>query len=383
MKVLILHNQLWTQYKSIIFQGIYDQFQSTDNEILVLQTSICEKSRLNIIDFDLANFNYSYPYVLLNKTSLEDVNTFRTIFLWIKYIFTFKPDVINLTGYSEPGTIFVLVIARILGIKTLLTNESIYSKKLHPKTVKQFFADFFKRLILKLTDGFLSYGIKSNDYLYRLGVEKKSIFSFLNSFDRSKFLNHNENKALNSTDSPYILFVGRLSEEKNLKALIQLAKKFKQDNFNYYIKIVGDGDEIEYLTDVVFNENLPIKLEGAKNWNELNSIYKNSLAFILPSLNETWGMVANEAMEMGVPVICSNVCGCADDLVINDFNGIVVDNFNFEDSTNLSTYDQLKQYLINLTIQGNNSLNIKRIASIYEERRLIDEFIQAFNSIKE
>jgi glycosyltransferase involved in cell wall biosynthesis len=264
-----------------------------------------------------------------------------------------------------------------------MTNESIYSKKLHAKTIKQFFTDLFKRSIIYLTDGFLSYGIKSNDYLYRLGVEKKSIFSFLNSFDRSKFLNHSENNDLNSADKPYILFVGRLSEEKNLKALLQLAKKFKQDNFNCYIKIVGDGDEIEYLTDVVFNENLPIKLEGAKNWNELNSIYKNSLAFILPSLNETWGMVANEAMEMGVPVICSNVCGCADDLVINDFNGIVVDNFNFEDSTNLSTYDQLKQYLINLTIQGKNSINIKRIASIYEERRLIDEFIQAFNSIKE
>ncbi len=383
MKVLILHNQLWTQYKSIIFQGIFDQFKDTDNEILVLQTSICEKSRLNIIDFDLSDFNYSYPYILLNKTSLEEANKVRTIILWIKHILTFKPDVINLTGYSEPGTIFVLIIARLLGIKTLMTNESIYSKRLHTRTVKQYFADLFKRIILKLTDGFLSYGIKSNDYLYRLGVRKNQIFSFLNSFDRTKFLNFNDSSSVDySSELRYILFVGRLSEEKNLISLLQLARKFKEDNFNCFIKIVGDGDQHDYLSDIISNEKLPVILEGAKKWNELNTIYKNSLAFILPSLNETWGMVANEAMEMGIPVICSNVCGCADDLVIDDFNGMVIDNFIFDAPTNFTTYYQLKQYLSTLSSQGKNVETNYRVSSIYDERKLIGEFIHAFYAIR-
>ncbi len=191
MRVLILHNQLWTQYKSVVFQGIYEEFKKSGDNILVLQTSICEKSRLNILDFNPANFKYTYPYILLNHKSLEDSNPFRTTFLWIYYITKFKPDVINLTGYSEIGTIFVLIYAKIFNIKTLMTNESIHSNRLHKPSISKSIIKSFKNFIIQLTDGFLSYGIKSNDYLFRFRISKRRILSFLNSFDRSKF--HSDN----------------------------------------------------------------------------------------------------------------------------------------------------------------------------------------------
>jgi glycosyltransferase involved in cell wall biosynthesis len=327
MRVLILHNQLWTQYKSVVFQGIYEDFKISGDELLVLQTSICEKSRLNILDFNPSNFKYTYPYILLNDMSLEESNPFRTTFLWIYYIIKFKPDVINLTGYSEIGTIFILIYAKIFNIKTLMTNESIHSNRLHKPTISKRIIKSFKNFIIQLTDGFLSYGIKSNDYLFRFGIPKRRILSFLNSFDRSKFRS-DDSQVVKST-IPYILFVGRLSEEKNLISLIELARMFVTDSLNYRIKIIGEGDEYNNLSSIIVKENLPIDLEGAKNWNQLDTIYKSAIAFILPSLNETWGMVANEALEMGIPVICSSACGCADDLVINEVNGLVLANFNF------------------------------------------------------
>ena len=375
MKILVLHNQLWTQYKSVIFQGIFDEFKDTTHEILVLQTAICEKSRLNIIDFDLTNFNYSYPYVLLNKTSLEESNAIKTTILWIKYILNYKPDVINLTGYSDLGTIFVLILAKILGIKTLMTNESIYSTRLHTKSIKQVFVNLYKSMLLNLTDGFLSYGIKSNDYLFRYGSNKSQIFSFLNAFDRSKFRVLTTISESNS--EPYILFVGRLSEEKNLDSLIDLARLFQRDKFNCRIKIVGDGDEYLKILNLIQSENLPIDLEGAINWDQLGSIYKSAVSFILPSLNETWGMVANEALEMGIPVICSNVCGCADDLVINDFNGLVINDLDFNNPQSIN-YSKIKEYLNSLIKNNSNELLNTRISSIYDENRLIKEFISAF-----
>ena len=383
MKILILHNQLWTQYKSVVFQGIHDSFSATGDELLVLQTSICEQSRLNIIDFDLSNFEYSYPFVLLNNTSLEEASGLRTTYYWLKYMITFKPDVINLTGYADPGTLLILIFAKIIGIKTIMTNESIYSQRLHTKSIKQYFINLYKGLILRCTDGFLSYGIKSNDYLYRFGISKNRIYSFLNAFDRSKF-NVNEVSQTNIQEKPnYLLFVGRLSEEKNLVSLIDLARRFKSDSYNCTIKIVGDGPEYSYLYDMVNRELLPIQLEGAKNWNQLNAIYTSALAFILPSLNETWGMVANEALEMGIPVICSDVCGCADDLVINEFNGLVLNDFNFSASNKDDTYNYLKSYLTRLMEQGNIIELNQKVASIYDEKRLISEFINAFKAIKQ
>lgn len=380
MRVLVLHNQLWTQYKSVVFQGIYERFKKSGDEILVLQTSICEKSRLNILDFNPANFKYTYPYILLNHKSLEDSNPFRTTFLWIYYIIKFKPDVINLTGYSEIGTIFVLIYAKIFNIKTLMTNESIHSNRLHRPSISKRIIKSFKNLIIQHTDGFLSYGIKSNDYLFRFKISKRRILSFLNSFDRSKF--HSDNSQIIKSTLPYILFVGRLSEEKNLTSLIELARMFVKDNLNFRIKIIGEGDEYNNLSSLISKENLPIDLEGAKNWNQLDTIYKSSIAFILPSLNETWGMVANEALEMGIPVICSSACGCADDLVINEVNGLVLSDFNFNNHSNVQTYNRLKTYLLenSKTSKAKEILN-RKIASIYDETKLIDEFIIAFRKI--
>jgi glycosyltransferase involved in cell wall biosynthesis len=379
MKVLILHNQLWTQYKSVIFQGIYDDFEKSSDELLVLQSSICERSRLNIIDFNLSNFNYTYPYVLLNETSLEDSNPFRTTFLWIKFIFKFKPDVINLTGYAEIGTIVVLILAKVLGIKTLMTNESIHSDRLHSFSVIQLIYNAYKNVLISLTDGFLSYGLKSNDYLYRFGVKKRQIHSYLNTFDRSKF--HLYANRFYSNNVPYILFVGRLSEEKNIESLVNLGRLFKNDNFNCQIRLVGDGSQLEIFKKIVFKEKLPLVFEGAKKWDQLGPIYESATAFILPSLNETWGMVANEALEYGLPVICSSACGCADDLIINGFNGLVIDEFNFTPDRPNVTYFRIRDYITSLFLNDSFTDLNKKISSIYDESKLIKEFVGAFKCV--
>ena len=99
MKILILHNQLWSQYKSFIYQGIYDKIKDSNDELIVLQSSICEKSRFDIKEFKQEEFPYSYPYKLLNHDYLENTNQFITTLKWLKYIIKHRPNIINLTGY--------------------------------------------------------------------------------------------------------------------------------------------------------------------------------------------------------------------------------------------------------------------------------------------
>ena len=65
MKILILHNQLWSQYKSIVFEKINNFCINNGDELLVLQTSICENSRKDLIDFDVNSFNYRYKFILI------------------------------------------------------------------------------------------------------------------------------------------------------------------------------------------------------------------------------------------------------------------------------------------------------------------------------
>ncbi len=376
MKILILHNQLWSQYKSFIYQGIYDKIKDSNDELMVLQTSICEKSRFDIKDFNQEKYPYTYPYKLLNYDYLENTNKIGITLNWLMYILKFRPNVINLTGYHEFGTLPVLILAKFLNIRTIMTNESIYSSVLHDSSFKYSIKKVYKRFVFLLTDGFFSYGINSNDYLFRHGVHKNKILLFLNSFDKTKFLNENTNDSKQIKNN--IIFVGRLSPEKNLNSLISLFRYFKADQLDYKLIMVGDGPLRENLQKEIIKYDLNIDIVGSILWNDLSEFYKNSLCLILPSINETWGMVANEAIQMGVKVICSASCGCSNDLVINHYSGLVVNNFDF--SKGDVAYTNILDFLTNNVTT--NSTFLKNNASVFDSDRLVNESLFHFTDTK-
>ena len=68
-----------------------------------------------------------------------------------------------------------------------------------------------------------------------------------------------------------------------------------------------------------------MKLPGFKQYDELPAYYGCAAAFVHVSLTEPWGLVVNEAMASGLPVVVSRRCGCAADLVEEGKNGFVVD----------------------------------------------------------
>ena len=375
MRILILHNQLWSQYKSIVFQKINDFCDINGDELLVLQTSICENSRKDLIDFDVNSFNYRYKFILLNNTFLESTNSFVTTVKWIKYLFQYKPDIINLTGYSEPGSIVILLLSKILNVKTVITNETVYDEQSDSFGILFWLKKFYKIILFNLTDYFFSYGISSNDFLFRHQVNKRKILSFLNSFDSERLENllvYKEN------NDPYFLFVGRISSEKNIEFLIQLAIKLKKIHSNIKIKIIGTGPYYEELNLKIKDLDLNnILLIGSIKWDNLGVYYSNSLGLILPSFFEPWGMVANEAFFYNIPVICSKFCGCAGDLVINEFNGIVLQDY----SLSLPNYDLnsfIKRYL---DLRLKFISNIKLTNHIFEPNRLSSDLYLSFKRI--
>ena len=375
MKILIFHNQLWSQYKSIVFEKINNFCISNGDELLVLQTSICENSRKDLIDFDVNSFNYRYKFILLNNTFLESTNSLLTSIKWIKHLFQYKPDIINLTGYSEPGTIAILLICKILKVKTIITNETVNDEQSDSFGLIFWLKKLYKIILFNLTDYFFSYGIKSNDFLFRHKVNKRKILSFLNSFDSERLENLSVNDANNDT---YFLFVGRISSEKNIEFLIQLAIKLKKIHSNIKIKIIGTGPYYEELNLKIKDLDLNnILLIGSIKWDNLGVYYSNSLGLILPSFFEPWGMVANEAFFYNIPVICSKFCGCAGDLVINEFNGIVLQDY----SLSLPNYDLnsfIKRYL---DLRLKFISNIKLTNHIFEPNRLSSDLYLSFKRI--
>ncbi|PMO27684.1 glycosyltransferase family 4 protein [Vibrio breoganii] len=111
------------------------------------------------------------------------------------------------------------------------------------------------------------------------------------------------------------LYVGRVSSEKNLAFLIRM---FNENGKK--LTIAGDGpllDELKLLAQP------NIKFLGYVQNIKLADVYKQHDIFVLPSYSEPWGLVVDEALWFGLPVVVSCNVGCSEDLVVNPNTGVV------------------------------------------------------------
>lgn len=120
------------------------------------------------------------------------------------------------------------------------------------------------------------------------------------------------------------LFIGRLSKVKNLELLISVFN----DLLEYKLTVIGDGEEKEYLQSIA-KKNI-IFIEPIEN-KKLKEKFQENDIFILPSISEPWGLVAEEALYFGLPVIVSKNCGSCE-LIENGVNGYII---NPNDSKNI------------------------------------------------
>ena len=125
----------------------------------------------------------------------------------------------------------------------------------------------------------------------------------------------------------YFLYVGRLSPEKNIAGLIEAYAEYRQGGGSQPLVLVGDGPQRAELEGLATRTGFggDIRFEGLQGTAELPRYYAFATCFVLPSIREPWGLVANEAMASGLPVIISRRCGCAEDLVVEGENGLLFD----------------------------------------------------------
>jgi glycosyltransferase involved in cell wall biosynthesis len=364
MKILIVHNQLWAHYKAIIFNELQKLISKNQSDsLLVIQIASIEKSRVDLGDLD--NSIHQYPYSLLHDGVLEDVGLWKRITGILKAIQSFKPDVVNLTGYYDIASWVILLYCKIKGIKTTLSNESTAIDH-HRNSLKE----FFKSLIIKQFDGYFNFGTLSKKYLLSLGAEPKKMLVSRNCVDNKvlkniyqKYLPERvERQKSLKLASKNLIFVGRLIDYKNLNLFLEAFGVAKSKSKNGWgVIILGDGDLKENLKQFVKNSNIQnVSFQMGVSWQQVPQYLALSDVLVLPSYSEPWGLVVNEAMACGLPVIVSEKCGCAIDLVKNGQNG-----FTFSPNDK----EQLIQILLKFM---NQEVDLKRMGTVSEE--IIQEY---------
>lgn len=299
----------------------------------VVQIARNERSRAGLeADSSPDAPRYTYEYDLLFDRFIEDTTPVERARALLTRMRAFKPDVLYLTGYYDPAQLVLLAYAKLTGVRVVMQNESTAAD--NPPGG---WRDAVKRLILRQCDGFFCFGTMAANYLLGLGVPTRKILMRKNAVDNQALLAAYQRARPNRTAEQRrlglkpknLIFVGRLIEVKNLMALLDAFAETRQDNdlTNWGLLFLGDGPLAEPLRQRANELGLTdvVHLLPGRAWYRVPDMLAVADALVLPSRSEPWGLVINEAMVCGLPVVVSDRCGCVADLVQHERNGLIFD----------------------------------------------------------
>ena len=241
-----------------------------------------------------------------------------------------KPDVVVCGGYSYVAMWQALRWARQRSIPAFLWSESNAQDRRRGASA----VEFLKRSFLRGCSGFIVPGKSPAQYLRNFGIPDRVIFTAPNAVDNDFFADaassaRSKETALRAKmglPDRYYLFVGRMIPEKGIFELLQAYSRLDNEvRERIGLVYVGEGVGREFCeTQAVEIGAGRIVFAGFAHREELAIYYGLAECLVFPTLSDTWGLVVNEAMACGLPVIATEVAGCTADLVQDGQNGRVV-----------------------------------------------------------
>lgn len=243
--------------------------------------------------------------------------------LW-QHLTTADPDTVLVPGYYTLPALAAALWATLNRRTSVLMTESTAED--HARIG---WREAAKSLLLRsLFDAAVTGGRAHQRYLLQLGFTPDRIAGFYDVVDNIGIARRTDELRRHKAEvfelpHPYFLYVGRLAAEKNVAGLIEAWIAYRKQGGTWPLVLVGDGPEAASLRELTSTSEFApdIHFAGHKGSADLPQFYAFAGCFVLPSTREPWGLVVNEAMAAGLPVIVSDRCGCAEDLVEHGRNG--------------------------------------------------------------
>jgi glycosyltransferase involved in cell wall biosynthesis len=273
---------------------------------------------------------YQIHYICNGRDDYETAVSSLTLRKRMQSVFDdLKPDAIAVAGWSAPESLIALEYGRQSGIPTVVMSESQADDA--PRSALR---EFIKGRIVSQFDGALVGGPPHADYVVKLGMPRERIFLGYNAVDNTYFqreaarakASHEQIRVRYNLPHRYLLASARFIRKKNLVNLIEAFSYCRRTNPNTPdLVILGDGPERPEIEHSVQANNVSdfVHLPGFRGYDVLPAYYSLSEGFLHVSSTEQWGLVINEAMASGVPVIASHPCGAARTLIDDSKNGIL------------------------------------------------------------
>jgi glycosyltransferase involved in cell wall biosynthesis len=184
----------------------------------------------------------------------------------------------------------------------------------HTERKAGLFRKALRLLISRWARHWISYGHTSTAYLIGLKIPSSRIVEVQNGVDERIF-ESTSTPEFDIRPKPVLLCVGQLIARKGVDLLLDAAACLQREGETFSLLFVGSGPDKQVFGQRVKDLQLSnVHFLSSRTPENMSSVYRSADALIFPTLEDVWGLVANEAILCGLPVLCSKYAGCAEEL---------------------------------------------------------------------
>lgn len=242
------------------------------------------------------------------------------------------PEAVVVHGWAARDALALAALAIRRGIPAVLMSDSNTFD-----SERRWLLEAVKKRIVGLFSAALTGGSLAAAYVRALGMPAERVFVGYDVVDNDHFARGvaaartaraRTNEPI-GFDGPFFLASARFIAKKNLDGLVEAYARYRATAGDraWRLVILGDGELRPAVEAQIEKLGLAgaVLLPGFRQYGELPAWYGSASCFVHASTVEQWGLVVNEAMAAGLPVLVSNRCGCAADLVHDGINGFTFD----------------------------------------------------------
>lgn len=334
-----------------------------DGKYMVLYCSQIESNRKWKIDFG------SYEKQFLDCTSIRFAG--RTIYLTSDVLHILKqqsPDVIVIGGFSVP-----MLIAYFWAIINKRDIISFTDANLHSERKISLVHRLVRLFFYKRSKACIGASKKSLELYEKYGVSNNKLFQSHLCANNKLF--STASKSLDERNYDVIL-CGQMIEGKMFDFSIDVISMVLESKPSLKVKVLGSGPLKEHVLQRLDTLGVHYDYPGFVSQQELPLHYGDSRVFLFPSMKDAWGVVANEACAAGTPVITCSVVGAAGELIVDGYNGFVLD-------TSIDLWAIKLQILLDSPkLWQQMSENAKKSVSVYTYEHAALGIVDAVNYVR-
>lgn len=248
-------------------------------------------------------------------------------FVLISALLKLRPKVIFVYGYQYIGAWGAIFISKIFNMKVILLTDSKADDG-----IRNQYKEWFKRQIVKHFDGAFVAGKKHVEYVESLGIMQGVSVTGLDVVDNDRFENlvsiARTMKCSEKNDGEIVfLVVARLVERKGVENLLKaFSMMLADEKIPIRLWVAGEGELRKHLevTSSILEIQESVNFFGSCTNDKIAYYMAHCDCLVLPSDYDQWGLVVNEAMVASLPVIVTETCGCAGEIVNNEIEGLIV-----------------------------------------------------------